>query len=135
VATDDRPIVVEVPYQDRMALVYAAADVLVCRAGAMTVAELAAAGVPSILVPLPGAPGDHQTANARVLEQAGAALVLADAECTGDRLAALLDCLLAHPEGLDQMGRAAAALGRPDAALAGARVVEEHARPARRGGA
>ena len=69
--------VVQVPYQERMETVYAAADVVVCRAGAMTVAELAAAGVPSILVPLPGAPGDHQTANARVLERAGAAVVLA----------------------------------------------------------
>ena len=59
-------------YEERMAAVYAAADLVVCRAGAMTVAELAVAGVPAVLVPLPGAPGDHQTANARVLERAGA---------------------------------------------------------------
>ncbi len=124
---------VQVPYQERMETVYAAADVVVCRAGAMTVAELAAAGVPSILVPLPGAPGDHQTANARVLERAGAAIVLPDADCDDDRLAAMLDCLLDHPEGLDTMGRSAAALGRPDAAVAGAEVVEANARPARRG--
>ncbi len=125
--------VVQMPYQERMETVYAAADVVVCRAGAMTVAELAAAGVPSILVPLPGAPGDHQTANARVLERAGAALVLADAECDGDRLAAMLDCLLDDPGGLDAMGRAAASLGRPDAAAAGARLVEDNARTPRRG--
>ena len=56
---------VRVPYEERMDEVYGAADLVVCRAGAMTVAELAVAGVPSVLVPLPGAPGDHQTANAR----------------------------------------------------------------------
>jgi UDP-N-acetylglucosamine--N-acetylmuramyl-(pentapeptide) pyrophosphoryl-undecaprenol N-acetylglucosamine transferase len=124
---------IQVPYQERMEVVYAAADVVVCRAGAMTVAELAAAGVPSILVPLPGAPGDHQTANARVLARAGAAVVLADADCDAERLDAALDCLLAHPEGLDAMGRAAASLGHRDAAAAGAEVVEAHARPAHRG--
>ena len=61
-----------VAYEDRMDLVYAAADVVVGRAGAMTVAELAVAGVPALLVPLPGAPGDHQTANARGARAAGA---------------------------------------------------------------
>jgi undecaprenyldiphospho-muramoylpentapeptide beta-N-acetylglucosaminyltransferase len=119
-----------VPYEERMATVYSAADIVVCRAGAMTVAELAAAGVPSVLVPLPGAPGDHQTANARVLERAGAAVVLPDIECDPPRLAAILDGLLADPDALDAMGRAARSLGRPDAADAGARVVEDHARRA-----
>jgi UDP-N-acetylglucosamine--N-acetylmuramyl-(pentapeptide) pyrophosphoryl-undecaprenol N-acetylglucosamine transferase len=119
-----------VPYEERMATVYSAADIVVCRAGAMTVAELAAAGVPSVLVPLPGAPGDHQTANARVLERAGAAVVLPDIECDPLRLAAILDGLLADPDALDTMGRAARSLGRPDAADAGARVVEDHARRA-----
>ncbi len=124
-------ILVQVPYEERMATVYAAADLMVCRAGAMTVAELAAAGVPSILVPLPGAPGDHQTANARVLEQAGAAVLLADADCGADRLATVADGLLADPAGLEAMGRAARSLGRPDAAAAGAGVVEANARPER----
>ena len=73
------------PTRTGWTLVYAAADVVVCRAGAMTVAELAVAGVPSILVPLPGAPGDHQTANARVLERAGAAVLLPDDRCDADR--------------------------------------------------
>ena len=107
---------VRVEYQDRMDLVYAAADVVVCRAGAMTVAELAVAGVPSILVPLPGAPGDHQTANARVLERAGAAILLPDARCDAATLATALDGLLAEPGLLEAMGEAAASLGRPDAA-------------------
>ncbi len=121
---------VRVPYEDRMDLVYAAADVVVCRAGAMTVAELAVAGVPSILVPLPGAPGDHQTANARVLEQAGAALLLPDGRCDAASLEMALDGLVSEPGLLDAMGAAAAGLGRPDAAAAGARVVEASAAPA-----
>ncbi len=119
---------VQVPYEERMAAVYTAADVVVCRAGAMTVAELAAAGVPSVLVPLPGAPGDHQTANARVLERSGAALVLVDGELDADRLARVLDGLLGDPDRLGSMARAAASLGRADAAAAGARVVEAYAR-------
>ena len=121
---------VRVAYEQRMAAVYAAADVVVCRAGAMTVAELAAAGVPSVLVPLPGAPGDHQTANARVLERVGAAVLLPDRDCTAAALVGIVDGLLADPERLDAMGRAASSVGRPDAADAGARVVEANARPA-----
>jgi UDP-N-acetylglucosamine--N-acetylmuramyl-(pentapeptide) pyrophosphoryl-undecaprenol N-acetylglucosamine transferase len=85
--------------------------------------------VPSILVPLPGAPDDHQTANARVLERAGAAILLPDADCDAAGLDVTLDGMLVDPSGLDAMGRAASALGRPDAAAAGARVVEASARP------
>ena len=121
--------VVRVPFEERMELVYNASDLVVCRAGAMTVAELAVAGVPSILVPLPGAPGDHQTANARVLQRAGAALLLPDPECEAATLAESIDRLLGDPSGLEAMGRAARSLGRPDAAAAGARVVEANARP------
>ena len=120
---------VRVPYEERMAEVYAAADLVVCRAGAMTVAELAAAGVPAVLVPLPGAPGDHQTANARELARVGAAVVVPDPECTPEGLAAVVEGLLADPGHLEAMGRAAKAVGRPDAAAAGARVVEANARP------
>jgi UDP-N-acetylglucosamine:LPS N-acetylglucosamine transferase len=120
---------VRVAYEDRMATVYAAADLVVSRAGAMTVAELSVAGVPAVLVPLPGAPGDHQTANARVLERAGAAVVLPDADCTPVGLCGVVEALLADPGRLDAMGRAAAAVGRPDAADAGARVVEDSALP------
>ena len=127
--------VVRVPYQERMALVYAAADVVVCRAGAMTVAELAVAAVPAVLVPLPGAPGDHQTANARVLERAGAAVLLPDESCDGARLGDLLDDLLSAGDRLDAMGRAAASVGRSDAADAGARVVEANAKAAPQGSA
>ncbi len=125
--------VVRVPYQDHMEVVYGAADLVVGRAGAMTVAELAVAGVPSILVPLPGAPGDHQTANARVLERVGASVLLPDPDCDARSLGELADRLLADPAGLEAMGRAAASVGRPDAAAAGARVVEANARPPRDG--
>ena len=120
--------VVRVAYEERMSAVYAAADVIVCRAGAMSVAELAATGTPSVLVPLPGAPGDHQTANARVLERVGGAVLLADPDCTPAGLASAVDGLLADSERLDQMGRAVLALARRDAADAGASVVERNAR-------
>jgi UDP-N-acetylglucosamine:LPS N-acetylglucosamine transferase len=126
------PELVRVPYEERMPIVYAAADLVVCRAGAMTVAELAAAGVPAVLVPLPGAPGDHQTANARVLERAGAAVLLPDPECTPAGLTTVVEGLLADPDRLGAMGRAAHSVSRPDAAAAGAAVVEARAKPVAR---
>jgi UDP-N-acetylglucosamine:LPS N-acetylglucosamine transferase len=118
----------QVPYEEDMAALYAAADVAVQRAGANTVAELALAGVPSVLVPLPGAPGDHQGANARTMAAAGGAVVVADGELDGERLARELDALLAAPERLARMGEAARALGRPGAAGEVAGLVEAHAR-------
>lgn len=96
-----------VPYLDRMDLAYAAADLVVCRAGSATVAELESVGVPAVLVPYPHAPGDHQTHNARVLSDAGAAQLLPDEETTSERLAALVEPLLADPDRLRAMGRAA----------------------------
>jgi len=115
-------------FEDRMPLLYEAVDLMVCRAGAITVAELAVAGVPSVLVPLPGAPGDHQTANADALVAAGAAVLVPDAECEAGRLGEVLDELLSDPEHLAAMGSAARALGRPDAASRVAELVEAHAR-------
>ena len=120
-----------VEYEDRMDLMLAAADVAVCRAGATTVAELAVVGLPSVLVPLPGAPGDHQTANARQLVDAGAAVLVADGELDGDRLAAEVDALLSDPEALERKSRAATGFARRDAAEAVAALVEEHARGGR----
>jgi undecaprenyldiphospho-muramoylpentapeptide beta-N-acetylglucosaminyltransferase len=117
----------QVPYEDRMALVYAAADVAVCRAGASTVAELTAVGLPAIVIPLPGAPGDHQTANGRALSTAGAARVIADAEVDAHRLAVELDRLL-DDSLLTEMASAARRLARPDAAAAVAHLAEQHAR-------
>ncbi len=117
-----------VRYDDQRELSLAAADLAVSRAGGNTVAELAAVGLPSVLVPLPGAPGDHQTANARPLAGAGAAVLVADAELTAARLVREVDGLLGDPSRLDAMEAAAAGVARRDAAEAVATLVEEHAR-------
>ncbi len=117
-----------VPFEDRMPDLYAAADVCVTRAGAMTVAELLVSGVPAILVPLPGAPRDHQTHNAEALVGLGAAVHLPDPECTGQRLAEELDALLADPERLRAMSEAARGYAHPDAAARVAALVDAHAR-------
>jgi UDP-N-acetylglucosamine--N-acetylmuramyl-(pentapeptide) pyrophosphoryl-undecaprenol N-acetylglucosamine transferase len=98
---------------DDMAAAYAQADLAVCRAGATTVAELAAAGVPAILVPFPHAVDDHQTTNARFLADAGAAILIQQSELTPERLAELI-------AGFDrtrllEMATRARGLGRPDA--------------------
>lgn len=118
----------QVEYEEDMASLYAAADVAVQRAGANTVAELALAGVPSLLVPLPGAPGDHQGANARTVAGAGGAVVVNDDELDGGRLASELEALLGAPARLEEMGRAAKGLGRPGATSEVADLVQRHAR-------
>jgi UDP-N-acetylglucosamine--N-acetylmuramyl-(pentapeptide) pyrophosphoryl-undecaprenol N-acetylglucosamine transferase len=116
-----------VAYEERMPLLLAAADVVVCRAGGTTVAELAVAGVPSLLVPLPGAPGDHQTANAAALVRAGGAVLVPDDELDAERLATELEPLLADPSRLDAMRAAARSVAVPDAAERVADLVEGHA--------
>jgi UDP-N-acetylglucosamine--N-acetylmuramyl-(pentapeptide) pyrophosphoryl-undecaprenol N-acetylglucosamine transferase len=117
-----------VRYEERMDLLLAAADLLVCRAGGNTVAEMAAVGLPAVLVPLPNAPGDHQTANARVFERAGAAVLVPDGELDGERLVAEVAKLRSDPARLESMGTAASGLARRDAADAVAALVEAHAR-------
>ncbi len=108
---------------DDMASRYGAADVVICRAGALTVAELACAGVASILVPFPYAVDDHQTANAKFLSARGAAILLPQAELSAERLADLLRGLTR--ERLLEMAESARALGKPDATEAVARVCME----------
>jgi UDP-N-acetylglucosamine--N-acetylmuramyl-(pentapeptide) pyrophosphoryl-undecaprenol N-acetylglucosamine transferase len=117
-----------VRYEDHMDELYARAALAVCRAGAVTVAELAAAGVPSVLVPLPRAPGDHQTRNAQTMVDGGAAVLLTDADCDPAGLDTVVAKLLADPTARDAMGSAARALARPDAAARLADLVEEVAR-------
>jgi UDP-N-acetylglucosamine--N-acetylmuramyl-(pentapeptide) pyrophosphoryl-undecaprenol N-acetylglucosamine transferase len=92
-----------------------ATDLAVARAGG-SIFEVAAHGRPAVLVPYPHASADHQTANARWMADAGAAVVVADADLTAERLRAEVDGLLADPARLQAMGRASAALARPDAA-------------------
>lgn len=102
-----------VAFIDDMAAAYARADLIVCRAGAITVAELAAAGVASILVPLPHAVDDHQTANARFLAEHDAAILMPQRELTPRRLAELIGGLTR--QSLCQMAAKARELGRPHA--------------------
>ena len=109
------PQALVIDFLDPMADGYAVADLVVSRAGMITVAELCAWGLPSILVPLPTAAADHQTGNARVLGEAGAALLLPEAELTGDRLGTEVHRLLADPERRGAMAEAARRRGRPDA--------------------
>jgi UDP-N-acetylglucosamine--N-acetylmuramyl-(pentapeptide) pyrophosphoryl-undecaprenol N-acetylglucosamine transferase len=95
-----------------------AADLVICRAGATTLAELTAAGKASILVPLPTATDDHQRKNAHALVAQGAAVMVEQRELTGDRLAAELLALAGDAARREQLGRAARRMARPDAARA-----------------
>jgi undecaprenyldiphospho-muramoylpentapeptide beta-N-acetylglucosaminyltransferase len=113
----------QVRYEDRMEVVYAAADIALCRSGASTVSELAAVGLPAVLVPLPGAPNDHQTANAQALVAAGGARLVPDNEAAGERLGSELGRLFA-PETLAAMGAAAGSVAHRDAAAEVAALAE-----------
>jgi UDP-N-acetylglucosamine--N-acetylmuramyl-(pentapeptide) pyrophosphoryl-undecaprenol N-acetylglucosamine transferase len=112
------------PFVEDMGAAYAAADLVVSRAGAMTCAELTALGLPSILVPYPFAADDHQRANAEVLVRAGAADTLAAGELTPQRLADAIAGLLGDAARRTRMAASARALGRPEAAARVARECE-----------
>ncbi|HQR60482.1 MAG TPA: glycosyltransferase, partial [Methylophilaceae bacterium] len=111
---------------DDMAAGYAWADLVICRAGALTIAELAAVGAASVLVPFPHAVDDHQTHNARYLSEHGAAILLPQPELTAQRLGALLGGFTR--EVLLEMARQARALGKPQATVAVAGICRELAR-------
>lgn len=98
-----------------MPLVMAAADLVLCRAGAATLSELSAIARPAILVPSPNVTADHQTKNARVLADQGGALLLPEAECSGEGLYQQVKNLLSHPEQRATMGRALASIAAPNA--------------------
>lgn len=104
------------PFISGMSQAFEEADLVLCRSGATTVAELTAAGRPAVLVPFAGAAHDHQTFNARKLEQVGAAVVLAEARLSGESLATLLVSLLGDAERVARMAQASRAAARPDAA-------------------
>ncbi|MEW6220077.1 MAG: undecaprenyldiphospho-muramoylpentapeptide beta-N-acetylglucosaminyltransferase [Thermodesulfobacteriota bacterium] len=99
-----------------MAEVYRQADLLICRAGATTLAEITLFGLPALFIPYPYAADDHQTRNARLVAGAGGGLVLPQAELTPERLAEALLALLREPARLAAMGRATGSLARPEAA-------------------
>jgi UDP-N-acetylglucosamine--N-acetylmuramyl-(pentapeptide) pyrophosphoryl-undecaprenol N-acetylglucosamine transferase len=111
------PLVQIRPFWDPIADAYAAADLVVARAGAMTTAELAAWALPSILVPLPTAAADHQTANALALEGAGAAVHLPESALTVATLKSSVGELLNSPTRRSQMAAAARSRARPEAAI------------------
>jgi len=104
------------PFLDDMPRRLADADLVVCRAGATTLAELAAAGRPAILVPFPFAADDHQRANAEAVRDAGAAVVIEDKDFDGPRCAAEIASLAIDGAGRDRMAAASRTLARPDAA-------------------
>ncbi len=104
------------PYLRRIHQAYAAADLVVCRSGAMTLAEIAACGVPSILVPYPHAAHDHQAVNAANLVDRGAASMIVDRELTGERLAKEIAHFLSDRQALSRMSANARTFARPDAA-------------------
>jgi UDP-N-acetylglucosamine--N-acetylmuramyl-(pentapeptide) pyrophosphoryl-undecaprenol N-acetylglucosamine transferase len=110
-------------FLDDMALQYATADVVICRAGALTIAELAAAGVASVLIPFPFAVDDHQTHNAKFLSEKGAAILLPQEELSTEKLAQLLRDL--SREKLLEMAQAARRLAKPDATAQVAKICME----------
>ena len=112
------------PYLQRIHQAYAAAELVVCRSGAMTLAEIAACGTPAILVPYPHAAHDHQVENARNLVDRGAAAMILDRELTGERLAKEIAHWLADRSGLSRMSANARLFARPDAAERLARSLE-----------
>ena len=101
---------------DPIATAYAAADLIIARAGAMTVSELCAWGKPSVLVPLPSAAADHQTSNARALANAGASLLLVERDLNPESFAQTVGTMTADRRRLDEMGEAARKRGHPNAA-------------------
>ncbi len=120
----DSPIVYQaVAYENRMAALQVGADVAICRCGASTTAELAVAGLPAVLVPLPNAPRDHQRANARELAAAGGAIILDNDLVTAEALATVIGSIVDDEAGRTAMAAAAASVGRPDAGLGVADIV------------
>jgi UDP-N-acetylglucosamine--N-acetylmuramyl-(pentapeptide) pyrophosphoryl-undecaprenol N-acetylglucosamine transferase len=104
------------PFIEDMQEAYQAADVVLCRAGATTLAEISWIGLPAILVPYPYATGGHQELNARIFMEAGAAQMILDRDLTGERVSSVLLELLAYPRTRGEMSARCKAMGRPRAA-------------------
>ena len=117
-----------IEFETDMATVYAASDLILCRAGATSIAEISATGVPAILVPLPETPGDHQNANAKVLTKTQAAVVIADHELNEKCLRREVDNLINDKARLAAMSAAAQKHSRPRAAAAVVDLLERYAK-------
>jgi len=104
------------PYLDNLPLAFAAADLVICRGGGTTIAELTARGVPAIIIPWAGAANNEQYHNSRPLALAGGALLIREDELTPGRLGGEVRALLRDPQRLEKMSQASRALGRPEAA-------------------
>jgi UDP-N-acetylglucosamine--N-acetylmuramyl-(pentapeptide) pyrophosphoryl-undecaprenol N-acetylglucosamine transferase len=126
----DAPYVAR-PYIDRMDLAYAAADLAICRSGAMTVAEVSATGLPAVYVPLPHGNGEQEL-NARPVVDAGGGILVSDATLTEQYVSETVVALLADTERIATMSRAAAGAGHKGAAAAVAQIVLDTAHAARR---
>jgi UDP-N-acetylglucosamine--N-acetylmuramyl-(pentapeptide) pyrophosphoryl-undecaprenol N-acetylglucosamine transferase len=124
-AYQERGLAAEVQaFIDDMPGTLAQADLVISRAGATAVTELAAAGKAALLVPFPGAADQHQLDNARAMERVGAARVLVQSELTPERLAAMIREMMSNPAALEKMGNAARVLAKPDASAQIADLVE-----------
>jgi len=120
-----------VPFLTNMAERFAWADVIVCRAGAITASELAAAGRPAIFIPFGAATDSHQLRNAQEMASAGAGRVIPEPELTADRLCSEIFSLLDQPQEIARMSTAARSLARPDAAREIVNLIEAMAGPQR----
>jgi UDP-N-acetylglucosamine--N-acetylmuramyl-(pentapeptide) pyrophosphoryl-undecaprenol N-acetylglucosamine transferase len=104
------------PYISNMVEAFDHADIIICRAGATTCAEVAAAGMTAIMIPFPGAADDHQRKNAEAMVEKGAARMILQSDLSGERLAAEIANLAADPNDITRLGRAAKTMARSDAA-------------------
>jgi UDP-N-acetylglucosamine--N-acetylmuramyl-(pentapeptide) pyrophosphoryl-undecaprenol N-acetylglucosamine transferase len=112
------------PYISNMVEAFDQADIIICRAGATTCAEVAAAGKAAIMVPFPGAADDHQRKNAEAMVENGAAKMILQADLSGERLAAEIMALIETPEQILAIGKAARSMSRPDAASVTVDLIE-----------
>ncbi len=120
------------PFIDNIAQQFERADLLICRSGATTAAEVAAAGKAAIFIPFPYATDDHQRKNAEAFERVGAGRMIVQQDLTAERLAEEITKLIEHPEEIDRMEAASHALGRPDSAARAvdlAMSIVEHSSP------
>jgi len=128
----DNPCVHVTPFIHDLGIAYSAADIIISRAGALSLAELCLYGKPSILIPLPTAAGNHQEINARIMEKEGASIVILQKNLSSELLDISLSSLIDSEEKLKNMAERAKAIAKPDSAKLIIddilRIMEEHVR-------